>query len=439
MAEIVVADDETSLRNLLGRFLERMGHKVRTAASAQEALALLVEAPCDVLISDINMPGASGLHLLEAVSKQFKDTKVVLMTGLPTVEGASEALMHGVFSYQVKPVQFAVISRIVEQAAEVKVLEETQRILARDAEQRSMELLQVQEQIRDQRARMQDPLSPLIEASRESGMGEMATRMMHFVGNILNHAATSHSVMASQCSEDVIENLRRLRIYIDRISEGDGDAQTPADPRLRAISRLVEAITGRLVEQRKILCHELSHLENYLAEATTHLHEHAKPGSSRFIRERCDLRVMIQDWIDCVSVRAQGLVTIGFESCRDSDLCASRYVVREALFGLLDFFLERALLSSRTVPHQIHIQLARDAADNYRLHVHDDGQRLAHDEAEAVFRPNETASAVGSRSKMHNAAIAIERLGGVIHSDFSSADAKIGLGFDIVIPRECDA
>jgi hypothetical protein len=322
------------------------------------------------LISDINMPGASGLRLLENVMSRFPDIKVVLMTGLPTVEGASAAVSRGVFSYQVKPVNFAVLQRVVEQAAEVKALEDTRRELQLDAEKRSIELERVQAQIQNQRVRIRDPLSQIIEASRESGMDEMATRMMHFVGNVLNHAATSQCVMEAQCSDDVISSLNRLVGYVDNMLNTN-DVDSPQDPRLRALPRYLEALSGRLIEQRSLLRRELHHMREYLAEASFHLNDQTKPGGSNFFFERCNLHSMVQEWIDASRDQSPKQVNIAFESADDAHLSASRYVLREALTGLLDFFFERALASADSTTHALRIGIVSQESESFLRSISD--------------------------------------------------------------------
>lgn len=77
---ILVVDDEPMLRASLRRLLERAGYQVTTAGSGAEALAALAQAPVEMVISDLNMPGQSGLELLAEVKRRWPDTLRLVLT-----------------------------------------------------------------------------------------------------------------------------------------------------------------------------------------------------------------------------------------------------------------------------------------------------------------------------------------------------------------------
>jgi CheY-like chemotaxis protein len=80
-ARILVVDDEESIRDLCARVLTRAGYAVKTVPSGEDAVSTLAEATFDLLISDIRMPGMSGLEVLERAKTEYPDIKVVLITG----------------------------------------------------------------------------------------------------------------------------------------------------------------------------------------------------------------------------------------------------------------------------------------------------------------------------------------------------------------------
>lgn len=111
---VLVADDDPSARNYFYRLLERAGYLVRTAASGEEAKKLLREAPFDVVVSDITMPGVSGIDILRAVRAQDLDVAVILVTGNPNVDTAVDAVHLGALRYLRKPVESAVLLEAVK-------------------------------------------------------------------------------------------------------------------------------------------------------------------------------------------------------------------------------------------------------------------------------------------------------------------------------------
>ena len=102
---ILVVDDEESLRLTFQIFLQRQGYElVITASSFEEALAAIDEHDFDLIISDIVLEGTSGIDLLRRIREMGRDCPVVMVTGYPNVDTASEAVRLGAFDYISKPV-----------------------------------------------------------------------------------------------------------------------------------------------------------------------------------------------------------------------------------------------------------------------------------------------------------------------------------------------
>lgn len=100
---ILIVDDEEQIRRLLARLLEGRGYSCATAADAGEARRLLAQEPFDLVLSDVNMPGESGLDLVRDVRIRYPEAAVVMVTGLDDPRYAQEALQTGVYGYMLKP------------------------------------------------------------------------------------------------------------------------------------------------------------------------------------------------------------------------------------------------------------------------------------------------------------------------------------------------
>ncbi len=122
MGNILVVDDERSIRITAKAFLEADGHTVATAEDADSALAALREMTMDVILTDIIMPRLSGVELLRQVREISSDVQVIMMTGEPTLETASESLRLGAVDYLQKPVGKTEILKAVRNALRVKDL-----------------------------------------------------------------------------------------------------------------------------------------------------------------------------------------------------------------------------------------------------------------------------------------------------------------------------
>lgn len=112
---LLVDDDPVSLRGL-GRVLTQDGFRVAACASAPEAVALVCQGGVHLVLSDIAMPGMSGIDLLREVRKHDPDLPVVLITGMPAVESAITAVEYGAFKYLVKPVSNEALRETTEHA-----------------------------------------------------------------------------------------------------------------------------------------------------------------------------------------------------------------------------------------------------------------------------------------------------------------------------------
>jgi putative two-component system response regulator len=102
-AALLVVDDEPYVREIVTRWLTRAGYACDAAADVTDALALLSVNPYALVLSDVNMPGRSGLELLRTVRRQFPGTAVVMATALTDQATALGALKQGAYGYVLKP------------------------------------------------------------------------------------------------------------------------------------------------------------------------------------------------------------------------------------------------------------------------------------------------------------------------------------------------
>ncbi|HEX7126438.1 MAG TPA: HD domain-containing phosphohydrolase [Thermodesulfobacteriota bacterium] len=102
-ASILVVDDELAMREVLSRNLKAVGYETRAAASVADAMAALEREPADLVLSDVMMPGGTGLELLERIKARDPDTAVIMITALADIQAAIDALKLGAADYILKP------------------------------------------------------------------------------------------------------------------------------------------------------------------------------------------------------------------------------------------------------------------------------------------------------------------------------------------------
>jgi two-component system, NtrC family, response regulator HydG len=126
---VLVVDDEPGIVDSLQKILERESLRVLTAGSGGEALDLVRREPVSVLITDLMMPGMSGIDLLKASRSVSPETETVLMTAYGTVENAVEAMKQGAYDFVTKPIKRAHLLRVVGKALEKRSLVQENRTL----------------------------------------------------------------------------------------------------------------------------------------------------------------------------------------------------------------------------------------------------------------------------------------------------------------------
>ena len=112
-AHILIVDDEESMRYTFESFLSDEGHRVTTAASCSEGIALLKEEDIDLVFADIVLPDENGIDFLKVVKEVRPDVPVTMITGAPSIDSAAESLRLGAFDYIIKPITQEILLRAV--------------------------------------------------------------------------------------------------------------------------------------------------------------------------------------------------------------------------------------------------------------------------------------------------------------------------------------
>ncbi len=105
--KLLLVEDEDDFRETTARWMTRKGHVVAEAANAQEALALFDRQHFDVAVVDMNMPGISGIELLQRVKADNVETEIIILTGQGTIDSAVQAMKMGACDYLTKPFPLA--------------------------------------------------------------------------------------------------------------------------------------------------------------------------------------------------------------------------------------------------------------------------------------------------------------------------------------------
>jgi DNA-binding response OmpR family regulator len=187
---VLVVDDDAALLNLMGRRLEKQGYVVERAQDGRSALGMIEKTGYDLVVTDIYMPGVTGLELLRQAKERDPHTQVVVVTAAATLENAIDALNNGAFAYLTKPFDhLSVFDNVVTRAMDFRRLildnlrmAEIQRrrgdMLEDEVTERVMQLQRRRREMLDLMAALPDGVIVVSEGGRISVTNPKADRWL---------------------------------------------------------------------------------------------------------------------------------------------------------------------------------------------------------------------------------------------------------------------
>ena len=129
MSRVLLVDDEENVRLALRTYLRKQGYDVAAAANVDEALALMSADAFDFVVTDVRMPGKSGLELLAAIKERGAGTTVIVMSAYGSIDQALEAIKAGAYDYVAKPFKPEELALVLRKAEERESLKRENREL----------------------------------------------------------------------------------------------------------------------------------------------------------------------------------------------------------------------------------------------------------------------------------------------------------------------
>ncbi len=130
-SRILVVDDDLAMREMLASLFDSRGMEVLQAGSADAAVEIATQLDLDAVLSDIKMPGRSGIELVGQLRQLRPETPVILMTAFGSIDSAVEAMRAGAYDYVTKPFEPDAVAFVIERAMEHRALHEENAKLRR--------------------------------------------------------------------------------------------------------------------------------------------------------------------------------------------------------------------------------------------------------------------------------------------------------------------
>jgi signal transduction histidine kinase len=267
-ARLLVVDDEESLRITTAAILEQEGYVVDTAASGDEAIALMNGDDYDLVLTDLHMEGGDGLTVLNRIRRQAPLTISVVLTGFASVESAIAALQEGAYDYLVKPCDIESMKHTIRRGVEHRRLMLAEQKARTDLQQLNLDL---EQRIEQRTAELKQLNQELAEANRAKDVflatlsHELRTPLTPVVGWIkLLRSGTLDEKSVSQALDAIERNAWLQSRLIDdlldtsRIATGKLHFEPkPTDLNLAvkaAVDTVRTSAAARNIELTTLLC-----------------------------------------------------------------------------------------------------------------------------------------------------------------------------------------
>jgi len=202
---ILVVDDEESVCRLFVDYLNER-YSCEKAADAQGALELLSHEPFALVITDIQMPGLSGIELLRKISERYPDTAVIIVSGIDRTQRVIDAIRMGASDYLLKPCELHVLTASVERAMGRRTLLRNARRYKQDLEKRNSELAR-------QKTEMERLQAQILQAEKMASLGQLAAGIAHELNNPAGFIYSNIDVL-----KHYIERLKRCLSDYDEVA-----------------------------------------------------------------------------------------------------------------------------------------------------------------------------------------------------------------------------
>ncbi|MBF0278386.1 MAG: sigma-54-dependent Fis family transcriptional regulator [SAR324 cluster bacterium] len=207
-SKILLVDDDPTPTQYLKQLLAGEGYQVDTAHSGETAIEQLKQFSYKVLISDLNMPGISGMGLLDYCKENFPEMQVIILTAYGTIQSAVQALKTGAFDYLTKPVQLEELNIVLKKALAFERLKIRHDFLSQEFEKKEkflyqsnnpafQKILEIVDEIKD--------VGTTVLLQGESGTGkEVIARLIH--KSSLRASSNFVSINCGAIPESLIES-----------------------------------------------------------------------------------------------------------------------------------------------------------------------------------------------------------------------------------------
>ena len=211
---LLIVDDEAKVCSLFAQLLNAR-YSCETAANAQEALDWLQREPFALVITDIQMPGIGGIELLRKITELYRNTAVIVVSGIDRTQRVIDAIRMGASDYLVKPCDLDVLELCVDRALERRALLRNANRYKEDLEKRNLELAR-------RKAELERIQAQLVHSEKMASLGQLAAGVAHELNNPAGFVLSNMAALP-----EYLHELRRILSSALKPSSCAADAASP--------------------------------------------------------------------------------------------------------------------------------------------------------------------------------------------------------------------
>jgi PAS domain S-box-containing protein len=293
--------------------------------------------------------------------------------------------------------------------------------------------------MKEAEAKLEEINKRFAHTSRMAGMAEVASDVLHNVGNVLNSVNVSCSLVIDRVRESNFDNLAKVPALI-RSQAGQLETFFGPDPRGAQVLGYLEAVAGDFTEQREFLLKELSQLRNHIDHIKRIVAMQQNYAKVSGISELITPEQLVED---AVQINAGALTRHQVELQREFSptppLLVDKHKVLQILVNLISN-AKYAIGAVRRTDKQITLRVATDGPDEVLIQVTDNGMGIARENLTRIFAHGFTTRHDGHGFGLHSGALAAKELGGALtaHSDGPGCGATFALRLPLRPPTHQD-
>ncbi len=463
---VLTVEDELHIRQTLVAYFSDLGYEVLEAENGTEGIEVFRSRHPDIVLTDLRMPSVSGLEVITTIAREAPDTPVIVVSGTGVLNDAIEAVRAGAWDYITKPIlDMAVLGHVTtmaldrarlvqenrryqvgleEQVAErTEDLQRANEALAAEIEERKVvekELTRYKEDLEglvsERTSELKAVHQELLEVSHRAGMSEIATGILHNVGNVLNSVNISTSLINDQLTHSKIEKLGKA-VELVKEHEGDLGHFVTEHPQGKHLVPFLSELSTQLALEQNNMLQELESLDRNI--------EHIKKVI--YMQQSYAGRVGVTEVIHSLPSLLEDAVQMNITSVDKHKveivrkygdvppLVADRHKIIQILVNLLSN-ARHALAASTRDDGLLEIVLTLEANSQVHIEVNDNGVGIPPENLVKVFSHGFTTREDGRGFGLHVSACAAREIGGMltVHSDGPGKGASFVLEFPFITP-----